>query len=77
MVLLYQDKERKEKGMKKEKEIEFDLRKTMTKKQWLEKQKAKRNANGFNTGTRDMKSEKTKSRAERKADDRKTIREEM
>lgn len=63
--------------MKKEKSIEFDLKKTMTKKQWLERQKAKRNANGFNTGTRDMKSEKTKSRAERKADDRREIREEM
>ena len=63
--------------MKKEKSIDFDMRKTMTKKAWLERQKANRNINGFNTGTRDMKSDKSKSRSERKADERKMIREEM
>jgi hypothetical protein len=37
----------------------FDARrKTMTKKAWKEKQKAKRNMNGFNTGIRTMKSAK-------------------
>lgn len=52
--------------MKKEKSIEFDLKKTMTKKQWLEKQKAKRNANGFNTGERMFENKKKPKRAKNK-----------
>ena len=41
-------------------------RKSMTKKQWLELQKKQRNVNGFNTGTRDMKSNKYPTRQQRK-----------
>lgn len=43
-----------------------DRRKDMTKKAWKEKQKEKRILNGFNTGTRDMKSAKYPSRQEQK-----------
>ena len=53
----------------------YDRRKDMTKKQWLELQKKNRATNDFNTGTRDMKSEKYPTRAERKALDRKEIKE--
>lgn len=45
-------------------------RKSMTKKQWLELQKSQRQTNGFNTGTRDMKSAKYPSRAKQKELDR-------
>lgn len=41
-------------------------RKSMTKKQWLELQKKQRGTNGFNTGTRDMKSNKYPTRQQRK-----------
>lgn len=41
-------------------------KKSMTKKKYLELQKKYRVTNGFNTGTRDMKSEKYPSRQERK-----------
>ena len=41
-------------------------KKRMTKKAWKEKQKKLRVVNGFNTGTRDMKSEKYPTRQERK-----------
>ena len=41
-------------------------KKSMTKKAWKEKQKKYRVTNGFNTGTRDMKSAKYPSRQERK-----------
>jgi len=48
-------------------------KKKMTKKAWLEKQKEQRVLNGFNTGTRTMKSAKYPSRAERKNLDRKEV----
>ena len=38
--------------------IGFDRRKTMTKKAWKAIQAEKRKVNGFNTGTRNMKSAK-------------------
>jgi hypothetical protein len=38
-------------------------KKLMTKKKWKEKQKKYRVVNGFNTGTRDMKTEKLPTRA--------------
>lgn len=41
-------------------------KKSMTKKAWKEKQKKYRVTNGFNTGTRTMKSAKYPSRQERK-----------
>lgn len=41
-------------------------KKQMTKRAWLEKQKARRVTNGFNTGTRDMKDNKHPSRAKEK-----------
>lgn len=41
-------------------------KKSMTKKQWLELQKKQRNVNGFNTGTRDMKSNKYPTKQQRK-----------
>ena len=44
----------------------YDRRKDMTKKAWKEQQKKNRILNGFNTGTRDMKSAKYPSRQERK-----------
>jgi len=51
----------------------YDRRKDMTKKQWLELQKKNRATNGFNTGTRDMKSEKYPTRARQKELDRKEM----
>lgn len=42
------------------------LKKTMSKKAWQELQKQDRATNGFNTGTRTMKSDKHPSRARRK-----------
>ena len=51
----------------------YDRRKDMTKKQWLELQKKNRATNGFNTGTRDMKSEKYPTRARQKELDRKAV----
>jgi hypothetical protein len=43
-----------------------DRRKDMSKKAWKELQKSHRATNGFNTGTRTMKSDKHPSRARRK-----------
>lgn len=51
----------------------YDRRKDMTKKQWKELQKRKRVTNGFNTGIRDMKSEKYPTRARQKEIDRREI----
>lgn len=51
----------------------YDRRKDMTKKQWQELQKQNRNINGFNTGTRDMKSEKYPSRARQKEKDKREV----
>ena len=48
-------------------------KKSMTKKKWRELQKQHRGTNGFNTGTRDMKSEKYPSRARQKELDRKEM----
>lgn len=42
------------------------IKKTMTKKAYKELQKSRRATNGFNTGTRTMKSDKYPSRARRK-----------
>ena len=53
----------------------YDRRKDMTKKQWLELQKKNRATKGFNTGTREMKSEKNPTRARRKELDNKEIKE--
>ena len=53
----------------------YNRRKDMTKKQWLEEQKKHRVTNGFNTGTRDMKSEKYPTREKQKILDRKEIKE--
>lgn len=55
------------------KKMSYDRRKDMTKKQWLELQKKNRVTNGFNTGTRDMKSEKYPTIARQKELDRKEI----
>ena len=55
--------------------MNYNRKKDMTKKQWLELQKKNRATNGFNTGTRDMKSEKYPTRAEQKMLDRKEIKE--
>jgi hypothetical protein len=52
-----------------------DRRKDFTKKQWKELQKQHRVTNGFNTGTRDMQSEKYPSRNKQKMLDRKEIKE--
>ena len=46
-------------------------KKSMTKKKWLELQKAQRVTNGMNTGTRTHKTEKNPSRQEQKAQVRK------
>ena len=51
----------------------YDRRKDMTKKKWKELQKQNRAANGFNTGTRDMKSEKYPTRAEQKENIRREV----
>ena len=48
-------------------------KKSMTKKEWLELQKKYRVTNGFNTGTRDMKTDKLPSRAKNKRDLKKLI----
>lgn len=48
-------------------------KKSMTKKAWKEKQKKYRVTNGFNTGTRDMATEKMPTRAKRKRAERKMI----
>lgn len=48
-------------------------KKDMTKKSWINMQKSHRVTNDFNTGTRDMKSEKYPSRARQKEIDRKGI----
>ena len=53
--------------------MNYDRRKDMTKKAWKELQKAKRATSGFNTGTRDMKSEKYPTRARQKELDRKAV----
>lgn len=46
--------------------MKHDRRKDMTKKAWKSLQKQNRATNGFNTGTRTMKSDKHPSRARRK-----------
>ena len=51
----------------------YNRRKDMTKKKWKEKQKANRVINGFNTGTRDMKTNKKPSRAKEKEELQKEI----
>lgn len=48
-------------------------KKAMTKKAWKEKQKKYRVVNGFNTGTRDMKTEKLPTRAMDKEKIRKEV----
>lgn len=48
-------------------------KKSMTKKAWKQAQKKHRVVNGFNTGTRDMKSDKMPTRARRKELDRKEM----
>ena len=53
--------------------MNYDRRKDMTKKQWLELQKKNRATNGFNIGTRDMKSEKYPTRAKQKEINRKAV----
>ena len=55
------------------KNMDYNRKKDMTKKAWKELQKQNRATNGFNTGTRDMKSEKYPTRAEQKMLDRKEI----
>ena len=49
------------------------LKRTMTKKEWKRYCQNQRAFNGFNTGTRDMKSEKYPSRARQKELDRKEV----
>ena len=51
----------------------YDRRKAMTKKKWKKLQKQNRATNGFNTGTRDMKSEKYPTRAEQKENIRREV----
>lgn len=53
--------------------MNYDKRKDYTKKKWEELQKQNRATNGFNTGTRNMKSEKYPTRARQKVLDRKEI----
>jgi hypothetical protein len=55
--------------------MNYDRRKDFSKRAWKEMQKKNRAVNGFNTGTRDMKSEKYPTRAEQKMLDRKEIKE--
>ena len=45
----------------------------MTKKEWLALQKKYRVTNGFNTGTRDMKTDKLPTRAKKKRDFKKEL----
>ena len=49
------------------------MKKSMTKKKWLELQKRNRGTNGFNTGIRDMKSNKYPTRQEEKRNLKKAI----
>ena len=53
----------------------YNRKKDMTKKAWKQEQKKHRVTNGFNTGTRDMQSEKYLSRNKQKILDRKEIKE--
>jgi hypothetical protein len=53
--------------------MNYDRRKAYTKKKWRELQKQHRVTNGFNTGTRDMKSDKYPSRARQKEIDRREM----
>ena len=55
------------------KDMNYNRKKDMTKKAWKELQKQNRATNGFNTGTRDMKSEKYPTRAKQKELDRKEM----
>ena len=48
-------------------------KKSMTKKAWKEKQKEMRKMNGFNTGTRTMKTAKNPTRADFKKELRKAL----
>lgn len=48
-------------------------KKSMTKKKWLELQKKYRVTNGFNTGTRDMATDKLPTRAKNKENVRRMI----
>jgi hypothetical protein len=48
-------------------------KKSMTKKKWFELQRKYRVTNGFNTGTRDMATEKMPTRAKRKRDFKKEL----
>ena len=48
-------------------------KKSMTKKAWKEKQKKYRVTNGFNTGTRDMATDKLPTRAKRKRNFKKEL----
>ena len=51
----------------------YDKRKEMTKKAWKNLQKQHRVTNGFNTGTRDMQTEKYPTRARQKEIDRREM----
>jgi hypothetical protein len=51
----------------------YDKRKEMTKKAYKELQKQHRVTNGFNTGTRDMQTEKYPTREKQKELDRKEV----
>jgi hypothetical protein len=53
--------------------MNYNRKKDMTKKAWKELQKQNRATNGFNTGTRDIKSEKYPTREKQKVLDRKEI----
>lgn len=53
--------------------MNYDRRKDFSKRAWKELQKKNRTTNGFNTGTRDMKSEKYPTRAKQKELDRKAV----
>ena len=53
--------------------IEFDERKTMTKKTWKIKQAEMRKTNGFNTGERMFENKKKPSRAKRKKNFQKVL----
>lgn len=55
--------------------MNYDRRKDYTKRAWKEMQKQNRATNGFNTGIREMKSEKNPTRARRKELDNKEIKE--
>lgn len=55
--------------------MNYDRRKDFSKRAWKELQKKNRATNGFNTGTREMKSEKYPTREKQKILDRKEIKE--